>query len=116
LVPTPDEERVINAVVEAFEELNLMTDNLSSDQRPTVSAVLPMMRIIKGLLSKPLQYNEGRLYRTAVYDYIEEKYETCWRFALPVQMFMLCVRTNHSITCLSCYSSFLSLQLFCSNA
>ena len=49
LVTTPDEDKIINTVVEAFNELNDMTDQLSGEKVVTVSAVLPMARLIKSL-------------------------------------------------------------------
>ena len=73
LVPSPDEDRVIAIVVEAFSELSEMTDQLSGDKSVTVSGVLPMVRLIKTLKYAKLKYNEGLEYRSTVYEYIEEK-------------------------------------------
>ena len=77
LVPSPDEEKIIRRIVEAFAELNLMTDQLSSEQRVSVSSVLPMMRVIKNLTFQTLKDVEGLTYRNSVYNYIEDRLEQC---------------------------------------
>lgn len=50
-----------------------MTDRLSGDKSVSVSAVLPMLRIIKSLQYTPMKDHEGRGYRETVYDYIKER-------------------------------------------
>lgn len=77
LVTTPDDEKVVDSVVEAFEPLNLLTDGLSGDKEVSSSSVLPMVRLIKSLQYRPLANNSAREYRNDVFNYIEEKYARC---------------------------------------
>lgn len=73
LVLTADEDNVVAMVVEAFEELSLMTDSLSAEKSVSVSAVLPMIKLIKDLQYKPLKHNRSRELLEMVTDYFDEK-------------------------------------------
>ena len=77
LVTNPDEDHMIDVVVEAFEELSLMTDGLSGEKAVTASAVIPMVSVIHALLYKPVKKNESRALQQTVYEYICDKYDAC---------------------------------------